>query len=777
MNNKTAVYILAFSTFGLVPLATLAQETQPEPASSAGAAEGEAAGEGDFLLSGEDDFSLALEPAAKPPPVYHNFVELGVGYNSDDYSPFTPYSGRDKDGAFVTGDFGYYKRGPWDGDDLFFFEAEGERLGLRSRSLRGVGGEQGKYKLFLNFDQIPFDNFRSLTPYQGVGSQNLQLPSNWQSNPIDRFNTATQNFPELSSSQQGVKLKTERTRYGGGVVWNINERWTAKFNAQQEKKEGKKPLGIAWGTSGQNAASVIVPEPIDYRTDTWGAEVGYQTRKLQFNLGYQLSKFENEKDTLTVGNPFTYAGWNPAARYPIGIATAQLAPDNKAHSFNLAAGYNFSDTTRLTGNLVYSRYLQDESFLPYTSNPLLTVQQGVPRNSLDGEIDNTVGNIELVTRPTKQVEVKARYRYTDRNNDTPQDQYIYVRGDAENQQIGGSEPNYRTNTPYSYREHFLGADVAYRWRPGTKFTVGYDYRKTDRDFQENSKTTEQTAGIDVQHRFTDTLTAKAEYAHTWRDGSSYSNTDLLSDTYTQTYIDSLGDTPFINHPLTRAYYLADMDGNDASVRFTYIPMAALTFGARGTYLQQNFDATKVGLKDVKGWGANFDATYALNPDLSFTGYYTHNRRKSDQGGWSFFGGPNELEQVNDPTRSWKVNIDDRVNVFGLGLNWRIAQAWKLSADYSYTHASTGTDTSSGGALEAGDFPDIKTRIHRLQSDLGYDWSDQLAVGVSYVYEDYSESDWQTDGVTANTIGRVLSLEDLDPDQSNHVFLVWTRFKF
>ncbi len=778
MKTQTTLCILAFSTFSMVAPAVLAQDAQQaEPESSPPAAEEEPAGEGDFLLSGEDDFSLALEPAPKPAPVYHNFVELGIGSVANDLSPFTPYSGRESDGAFVTGDFGYYKRGPWDGDDLSYLEAEGERLGLKSRSLRGTGGVQGKYKLNLHYDQLPYYQYRSLTPYEGVGSKNLQLPSNWESNPIDRFNTATQNLPELSASMRGVNIKTERTRFGGGVVWNINQRWTAKFNGQREKKEGKKPLGIAWGTSGQNAAAVIVPEPIDYQTDIWGAEVGYRTKKLQFNLGYQLSQFENNKDTLSVENPFTYAGWNPAARFPTGIAEAQLAPDNKAHSFNLAAGYNVSDSTRLTGNLVYSRYLQDQKFLPYTSNPQLTVQEGVPRNSLDGEISNTIGNIELVTRPVKAVEVKARYRYTDRDNDTPRDQYIYVRGDAENQQIGGTEPNYRTNTPYSYREHLLGADVAYRWRPGTKFTVGYDYRKTDRDYQENSKTTEQTGRIDVRHRFTKKLSATAEYAHVWRDGSSYSNTDLLEDTYTQTYIDSLGDTPFINHPLTRAYYLADMTGNNAALRFTYMPMTALTFGVRGTYLQQDYDDTTVGLKDVKGWGANFDATYALDTDLSLTGYYSYNRRKSDQGGWSFQSGRNELEQINDPARSWETNIDDQVNTVGVGLNWRIYKGLKLSADYSYTDASTSTDTSSGGALEAGDFPDVKTRIHRLQSDLGYDLSDQLTLGLSYVYEDYNGSDWQTDGVTADTIGRVLSLEEPDSDYDNHAVVVWTRFKF
>jgi MtrB/PioB family decaheme-associated outer membrane protein len=405
------------------------------------------------------------------------------------------------------------------------------------------------------------------------------------------------------------------------------------------------------------------------------------------------------------------------------------------------------------------------------------VQQGLPRSSLDGEINNTVGNIELFTRPAKAVEVRARYRYTDRDNDTSRNQYVYVRGDAEDQQIGGTQINYRTNTPYSYREHLVGGDVGYRFRSGTKATVGYDYRSIDRSFEARAENTEHTGRIDLRHRFTDTLSGSADYARTWRDGSAYDNSRVLLGSYSATYIESLGDAPFINHPLTRAYYLADMVGDKASLRLTYAPTTALTVGARASYKHNDYDDTEVGLTDVEGWGAGLDATYLLNPDLSLTGYYTYDARESDQAGWSFEGDANQLAQAGDPTRRWVVENEDRVHTLGLGLGWQVRKGLKLSADYSYTDARTETTTASGGAFPAGDFPDLKTRIHRLQSDLDYELTDQWSLGLTYLYEGVSGSDWQSDGVAADTIGRVLSLEQLDPDYDNHLILAWTRFKF
>ncbi len=758
MNKDTMFRILALSGAGLLSLnATAAEETGAE-------------------MDMEMDFSLSEEPTPPPKPVYDNFVQGAIGYNSDDAYRAGRYNGLTDEGAFIDGSFRYLQRGPWDGEDLSYIEVEGDHLGLDRRSLHGAGGVQGKFKLHLDFQQTPYRGFQSRSPYNSTNPQSLTLPPNWTSNPPQFANSATQNLPDLASSLHGIDIKTDRTRYGGGLLWNIDKRWSLRVGAQQEDKEGRKPLGVAWGTTGQNAMSVIVPAPVDYRTNRFDSELGFRTKKMQFRLAYEYSQFENQADSLSVRNPFTYNGWPPAS-YPDGVAQVQLEPDNSAHSLSLSGGYNFSDTTRLTMNLAYSEYSQDEAFLPYTANSLLAVQQGLPRPSLDGKIANTLANVEFYGRPTKELDYKVRYRYTDRDNQTPRDQYIYIAGDAENQQIGGNQSRYRFNTPYSYQENLLGADVNYRLQSATKLNLGYEYRDLERTYSERTENTKQTGRIGLRHRFNEQINGNLKYERTWRDGSTYDGSSTLHDSYTAAYIASLGNADFINHPDLRMYNVADMVRDKVAARLTYMPSDPLVLGAGLSYRQDDYHNSELGLTGTEGWSASLDATYMVNEDLSFSGSYVYDSYSAEQAGWSFEGDGNQLAQSQDPTRRWWSEQDDRVDTLGLGVNWKAMPALNLSADYSYSHAVTKIDTQSGGAFAAEAFPDLTTRIHGLRANADYRLNDESSIGLTYIYERYRTENWQTGGVEADTIGRVLSLEEIDPDYDNHLVLVWTRFEF
>lgn len=764
MKKTTIGYIFALTSSCL--LSVLGQVQAQEQAQ-----EQEAGDEMDFSA---DSFDLA--PAAPPAPVYDSFVEGGVGYTSDDSFRFGRYNGLIDEGTFVNGSFRYLQRGEWDEGDLSYIEARGDDLGLDNRSLEIEGGSQGKYELFLHYDEIPFYDFRSQTPYRGVGSGNLFLPSNWESNPQQDFNTATQNFPELNSSLKSVDMETERTSFGGGVRWHINPKWTARVSAESEKKEGLKPLGVAWGTSGQNSVAVVVPQTVDYKTDQLDAEVGFQDRRMQFRLAYQLSQFNNQENSLLVQNPFTYAGWPPAS-YPDGVAEVDLPPDNTAHTINISGGYRLTDTTRLTANVGYSVHKQDESLLPYTANPALTVSQGLPRNSVDAEVTNLLGNFELYGRPTKELDYKLRYRYTDRDNDTSRDMYIYVTGDSENQQTGYPESNYRYNSPYSSTEHLLGGDLGYRLQRDTKLSLGYEYRDIERTYSERTDNDQHTGSINLRHRFNRGLSGSVDYARTWRNGSTYDGRSTLLDSYTQTYVDSLGDADFINHPELRMYHLADLVRDKVSARLTYVATEALTLGGRLSYNQDDYDESTLGLTGVEGAGLSLDGSYRISEGLTMTGFYAYDNRSTDQAGWSFGGYSSQLPQSQDPERRWWVNNEYDINTVGAGLDWQATPKIRLSADYVYSDAVTETDSRSGDELETGPYPDITNRTHSLRSELDYDLSDRTTLGLTYIYEKYQASDWQTDDVAPDTIGRVLSLEAIDPDYDNHLIMAWGRYNF
>lgn len=85
--------------------------------------------------------------------VYENHIEAGIGYNSNDSARFGRRSGVTEEGAVVNGSFRVGERGAWDGDNLNYFEASGDNLGLRSRELkaeRRAGSLQGLSELRRN---------------------------------------------------------------------------------------------------------------------------------------------------------------------------------------------------------------------------------------------------------------------------------------------------------------------------------------------------------------------------------------------------------------------------------------------------------------------------------------------------------------------------------------------------------------------------------------------------------------------------------------------------
>jgi hypothetical protein len=65
-------------------------------------------------------------------------------------------------------------------EDGRYYEIRGRNLGLQSRDIQVEGGDQGKYKLFLEYDQLPsFNDDTTRSPYRGRNGNRLSLPQNW----------------------------------------------------------------------------------------------------------------------------------------------------------------------------------------------------------------------------------------------------------------------------------------------------------------------------------------------------------------------------------------------------------------------------------------------------------------------------------------------------------------------------------------------------------------------------------------------------------------------
>ena len=93
-----------------------------------------------------------------------------------------------------------------------------------------------------------------------------------------------------------------------------------------------------------------------------------------------------------------------------GIAAqAALPPDNDSLQFYVNGGYQFTPTTRLTFGVSQSKQTQDDDFNTTATNG---------RTSLDGEVETTLLNLGLTSRPLSGLTLGAKLRYEDRDDDT-----------------------------------------------------------------------------------------------------------------------------------------------------------------------------------------------------------------------------------------------------------------------------------------------------------------------------------------------------------------------
>jgi MtrB/PioB family decaheme-associated outer membrane protein len=758
MKNKTLHWVIVSLLW--FPVCSFAQDPS-------------AAEEDDGFSFSEDAFSLDAV-AAEPEPVYDSYVTGGIGYIGDDSLRFGRFNGLQDSGLFINGSIHYLRRGQWDDEQLSHdIEVIGHDLGVDSRSLSASGGIQGDYRWLLDIQQTPFNDFTGKTPYSGVGSDQLSLPATWTTNDSSDFNTATQNLPQLDSALNSVDFKTERTRVGGGVNWNLDKHWSLGFKVHQEDKEGNKPLGIAWGLSGQDAAAVIVPEPIDYRTQHLETEVGYRGDRQQWSLSYRLEQFTNNTSRLQVDNPFSFNGWDPATSHPNGTAEMQLPPDNEAHTLSLAGAYNLSDTSRLSASLAHARYLQDEALLDYTSNPLLTVTAPVARSNLDAKLDTTNLNLQFYSRPSSAIDYKLRYRYNDRENKTPRNAYNYIVGDAESQIVGDTTSRFRFNTPYSFTESLVSGEMYYRTDKGIKLGLAHEYRDTERNYADREENTENTTTLSLRHRPTSKLSHSFEFSRGKRSGSTYEPSSTLGHAYSTAFQNSLGTDAFINHPDLRMSHLADRDRDSFSARLSIIPSEKSSIGLSMRFTQDDYGSSNLGLTDSKHRNLAINHAYVASEELIWTVFYSQDTRATDQSGWDISGLDSAVE-VADPDNRWQVDTDDRVNSVGIGLEWQLSEKIGLNFDYSFTSAITeiiASDTQGTTVL-----PDLDTRIHTLRSDLDYDFSKRMTIGATFIYEDFRADDWQQD-IQPDTLGRVLSLGGFEKDYDNFVAVLWTRYEF
>ena len=647
--------------------------------------------------------ATALEPPKKPPQE----VELGVGHVSEDSAKFGRYNGLNKEGAFAIGniDAEVHK------ENGNYGAIRGTNLGLTSRHLRIEGGRQGKVQGFVDFDQLDVHNEdTAVTPFKG--DDLLRLPDLWI-----RGNT-TQDMPQLAASLHSVDIETERKRYGAGISLFPRRRWRFDVSYHREHKTGTGQIG---GSSSFLGASSILPKPVDYTTDELEAVLGYARDNAQFQMSYHMSLFDDNHNSLSWDNPFTSGA---------DQGRLALSPDNQFHQLSLSGGYRLPWNTRLTGMASVGLMHQDASFLPFTTNPAFA--RALPRSDLNGKVYVTTGRIQLHSRPLPKWDYTASFRFYDRDNDTPRDNYDYVIVD---QFPGGT----RRNRPYSYRRNQVELRAGYRMNRRVRLSLGYRFDNTSRNQAEVHNTHDNTIKATLRVRARDDLTTSLRLSASRRSESGNYQQFLVT-----------------TNPDLRVSYLAKRKQARAGASLNYTPTARINFSAGADYVYDNYNDTQIGLRNNAHLSYSLDAAYMPLDHVTTYAFYTRDSTDSKQRG-----------SATGAVRDWTANTDDMSETYGVGLKWdAILSKFDLGADYVFNRAK-----GKVGLHSAGDYPNLSNRLRSLKIYGRYHLKKDLDLKLSYLHANFNSDDWAIDGVAPNSIDQVLSQGQQSPDYDVDVFAV------
>jgi len=516
--------------------------------------------------------ALATDPKNEDPVVQEltqtkSTVELGVGDVTDSSYKFGEYNGLQKQGAYVIGAIDVRGGDSYDSNSANHWRIIGSNLGLDNRNVFAEYANQGLFRINIGFDELRRNRSDGYaTPYAGVGTNILTLPSSWMIPLVPRVSATAVNARGLSNdvansgaivagvvtapttaqlatssaiiaadvpSFTNHNLYTTRDRYSAGATVNVTPQWEFAVNATRENKDGIKPMGSVTRTTGGDI-STILPDPINQTTDQLTTTVGYRSKSNFVQVGYYASNFTNNITSLT------WTNW--AA--PTASMTMSSAPSNQLHQLTLTAGHDFTKSTRLVANTAYSRGTQNATFLTDSGTPW------VPVSSLEGLVVTKSATLKLTSRFNTRINVGAAYKYDERDNRTAVHSYGYY--DANNAAsttnvdaafstalgvpatLLANNININANRPYSRRLNQATVDANLRLTASQALKLSDEWQKIERwcngswiDCADAATTKENSIKLEWRTTF-NTISTHVGYTFARRTVDAYNENAFLA---------------------------------------------------------------------------------------------------------------------------------------------------------------------------------------------------------------------------------------------------------
>lgn len=712
-------------------------------------------------------WALAAQPLEQVPlygnadmtPWATNNVEIGAIYNSKDSYKFGEWTGLRKKGGYFLGNANL---GQLDSASAFYWNATAWNLGLPSRQLSGEVGQQGRWGLNANFDQLTryvSDSVR--TPFENPGASEQVLPAGFPGVSSSNFNAA--NYDRWA---RPYGLTSERKLWGvGGDYWLIpGLQLIADFN-QTQRKGGF--------LAGDNAAGTGAVNPIDDRTDQFNLGARYSSDQLQAELTWWYSKYKNDVSaTGLLGGPgYTYQNFASGSSFRAPVAVS-LAPENEFNQVSGTVAYSLAPAYQVVGTVSHSWGKQNSPYIaPGTTYPNLgTSGTGPTLTSFDGKTAQTLVDLSFTARPLSDLGLRANYRYDDRQNDSPQNRYTAASN--------------RYNLVPDYKDNRFLIEADYRLMRLTKLRGWYEYKKQEYDPVVQflrADTTNNQFGAEFSSRLSPLVSGSLKYVWDKRDGADYTAQTLNADgTYPPTTAGGQA-VQYNDAPNLRQYWVSNYDQNTVKGTINLTPMEILAFQFVADWRKRDYKGPScgtsaydlaisptvapvcVGLNQSDRTGFTLDGQFMPMEAVSLYAFYSWAELKQNQtGSTATSGAANTLWFTDYKSKDGTIGLGASYKPVSLPLSGGIQYLWTKGTE------SWGQAQASGAAITP--FPDNDYKQQSIQLWAGWRFNKDVTFKANYWWQKLDSTNWSTSYVQPWTVGGTLWLAGTQaPNYNTNVF--------
>jgi MtrB/PioB family decaheme-associated outer membrane protein len=640
-------------------------------------------------------------------------------------------------------------------DESLYAEFGGSKWGYSDQDYYLSVGRLGTWQFDFLWDQTPHvisTNARLLAtePQRGV----FVLPS---PRPALNLHNSAPDVDEIS-----VRWDKALMRFAYSVSPNLDV--IAEYT--RIRKEGDKPMGMAFGSPGANFYEVL--QPIEQTIHDFRLRGTFADPRYQLQFAYGLSIFENDLTRMRADNPCVGNGAPCSGGEAGGPGTGQssLPPSNMAHSLSVAGGVNLPLRTRINANVAWGLHLQNDAFLPHTINQAIAGDPSLalPSHSLNGLVQTWLVYLSATSRPFDIVTLGARYRFYDYSDQSRQ---LTFAGTAVDDNALGDP---RRAGRWSWQKH--NGDVDARWRllESVALTTGLGWERWDRDEQrEVPISDEYFAKVALDVTPTEWLLARLTYTPSFRRISRYNTFAHLQQVSVEdpgAAAEASGQSVFL-----RKFDEANRDRQKVDAQLQLTLGNSFTATPSVGYHTDDYIDSRLGLQHETGWVAGIDLSWKPVELVGFSAGYTYERLSQTMRSRSrpVAGG----SPIDSPDFDWVSDITDTVHTVYAGVKAALIPKMldlRFDANYSTslgridnsnpTQPVTGTAAQNNTATVQ-KWPAFEDTLLHLETALIYYFDKNWAAKLGYAFEMFNQSDWRTNlspflpGVSSIWLGNTL----------------------